>query len=346
MSKKKTTRAPRYRNYVVTAIDAAKLSIEMFNRVEGSHIQHATLIFNAQAWELLAKGIWIKKKENIYSRKQRTHTAEKVVNTLYHKWRIITKEEDQTILEVISLRNEALHDSLPRIDEEILMHLLYYSTKTFHRVLNETFRAYAKDFDRNFLSISFTENTHFAHRVQGLLKHSKSFRTQENKLLYLLDRACKFAENDTVNEMKSAEDWKNDIKKLPKGSRVARHLPIYDYMNKQEMVRFVPVEVKRGHQPIISTQKTKDPQAPVLVQKTDPEIDFPHFTSDLVRILGKSQSFIAKAGSVLGIKGNREYCYLQPQSKGGNKTPRYSDKALNYLKDYFDKHPDFNPYKK
>lgn len=346
MLARKTSREPRYKNYVLTAISAAKLAIEMFNRVDGMHVQHATLILNSQAWELLAKGIWTRKKKSIYLKNGKTHTAEKVVNTLFHQWKITSKEENETILQIISLRNEALHDTLPEIDEEILMHLLYYSTKTFHRVLNENFKTYAKEFDRNFLSISFTEHTHFTHKVQNLLKHSKNFKSRENKLLYLLDRACDFARNDTDDVMKNHRVWQNKIKKLPKGSRVARHLSIYEHMNAQNAVRFVPIEVKRGHQAVITAQKTKDPLAPVLIKKTDPEKDFPHFTSDLVRLLGKNQNFVARTCSSLKMKDNPDYCYLQPQSKGGNKIPRYSDSALCYLRDFLNKHPEFNPYHK
>ena len=51
----------KYQYHVQTAINAAKLSIEMFNRVDGVHSDQAAIIFNAQAWELLAKAVLIKR---------------------------------------------------------------------------------------------------------------------------------------------------------------------------------------------------------------------------------------------------------------------------------------------
>ena len=170
---------------------------------------------------------------------------------------------------------------MPEIDQEIITHLLYFSLKTFHRILKEKFKTYFSEFDKNFLAISFKDYTFYSHRVSKLLSHSKKFGNENNKTLYLLDRACEYAENETHGSMKNYEKWKEKIKKLPRKSRVSRHLSVYDYITKQEDVRFIPVSVARGYKPEIEIKKTRDPLAPVLIKKTDPNVDYPHFTSDI-----------------------------------------------------------------
>jgi len=339
-------RIPKYRYHILTAINAAKMSIEMFNKIDVRHRIQSALIFNAQAWELFAKGICIRKKSNIYKKNGATITAEKAINRLQHQFRLINSEENKTIQQIVSLRNEATHGILPDIDEEIITHLMYYSLRTFHRLLKENFKTYFSNFDRNYLSITFKEYTFYSHKVSRLLKSVKKFDQGKNRLLYLLDRACDFAKTDKVSGMVNYEKWKEKIKKLPKKSRISRHLSIYDYLNKQENIRFIPVQVAKGYKPEIEIKKTKNPLSPVLVKKTDPNIDYPHLTSDLARKFNKKIYFISKAVRKLKIIDNSSYCTRIRTSRSGTGTPKYSDKALNYLKDYFEKHPDFNPYRK
>lgn len=338
-------RTPKYRNHVITSIKAAKLSIEMFNRVDNEHSKQAALIFNSQSWELLAKGLLIRNKININNNDGTTITAEKAVNKLFHQFKIISQEENKTIQQIISLRNEALHGILPEIDQEIITHLLYFSLKTFHRILKEKFKTYFSEFDKNFLAISFKDYTFYSHRVSKLLSHSKKFGNENNKTLYLLDRACEYAENETHGSMKNYEKWKEKIKKLPRKSRVSRHLSVYDYITKQEDVRFIPVSVARGYKPEIEIKKTRDPLAPVLIKKTDPNVDYPHFTSDIAEKINKNLSFVSKMARKLNMIENPDYCTKVKTNRSGGGLPKYSDKALNYIKDYLLKHPDFNPYR-
>lgn len=339
------SRTPKYRNHVITSIKAAKLSLEMFNRIETEHSKQAALIFNSQSWELFAKGLLIRNKINIYNSDGTTITAEKAVNKLFHKFKIISQEENKTIQQIISLRNEALHGILPEIDQEIITHLLYFSLNTFHRILKEKFKTYFSEFDKNFLAISFKDFTFYSHKVSKLLSNSKKFGYENNRLLYLLDRACEYAENEASNSMKSYEKWKEKIKKLPRKSRVSRHLSIYDYMTKQEDIRFIPVAVTRGYKPEIEIKKTNDPLAPVLIKKTDPNIDYPNFTSDIAEKINKNISFVSKMARKLNIIDNPDYCTRIKTNRRGGGLPKYNDKALNYIKDYLSKKPDFNPYK-
>jgi hypothetical protein len=338
-------RTPRYRNHILTAIEAAKMSIEMFNRVNCSHKVQAALIFNTQAWELFAKGLCIRKHNDIYNKDGSTITAEQAVNRLQHQLRVINKEEDSTIQQVISLRHEAMHGILPVIDEEILTHLMYYSLKTFHRLLKENFRTYFTDFDKNYLSVAFKEYTFYSNKVSRLFRSTRRYGQEKNKILYLLDRACNFAEDGSNKKMLNYKKWQDEIKKLPRKSRISRHLNIYNYLNKQDDIRIIPIQIAKGYKPEIEIKKTNNSLAPVLIKKTDPNIDYPHLTSDLANKLGKDLSFIAKATRKLGVIENKEYCTKIRTNRSGQGIPKYSDKALNYLKDYLDKHPDFSPYR-
>lgn len=142
--------------------------------------------------------------------------------------------------------------------------------------------------------------------------------------------------------MKTKDKWDEVIKALPKKSRVMRHLSIYDYINSQDNIRIVPMHLGRGYNAAINIQPSKNPNAPFVIKKTDPNKDFPHFTSDVARIVGKNPSFIAKMSRKLNIRNNEEYCYLHKLKGGEN--PKYSDKGLNFIKGYLEKNINYWPY--
>lgn len=337
--------APKYKNHVVTAIDAAKLSIESFNKINGFLRNQEAIVFNCLGWELLGKGFLMRRGYQILKPDGTSIGVEKVINLLQHKFQVINAEENKTLQQISSLRHEALHGILPNIDHEIITHLLYFSCKTFHSFLKQHFKAYFKDFDKNFLAISFRDYTFYSDKVSKLLTQAKKFKNDKNRLLYLLDRGVDFAENPSKKKMVSYDVWKGKIKKLPRKSRVSRHLSIYKYLSKQEDIRLIPVHVSRGYKPEVQLTKTSNPLAPVFVKKSDPNVDFPHLTSDIASKLKKSLSFIAKTVRKLKIIDNDTYCSRIRTSRSGSGVPKYNDKALNFIKDYLEKHSDFNPYK-
>lgn len=337
--------APKYKNHVTTAIDAAKLSIESFNKISGLLPTQQAIVANCLSWELLGKGFLMRKGYNIYNSDGTTIGAEKVINLLQHKYQAINSEENKTLQQITSLRNEALHGILPNIDHEIITHLLYFSCKTFHGFLKQHFKSYYKDFDKNFLAISFRDYTFYSDKVSKLLAKAKEFNNDRNRLLYLLDRGVDFAGSPRKKAMIKYDSWKDKIRKLPRKSRVSRHLSIYRYLNKQEDIRLIPVHVARGYKPEVQLTKTSNPLAPVIVKKSDPNVDFPHLTSDVASKLGKSLSFVAKTARKLKIIDNDIYCSRIRTSRSGMGVPKYNDKALNFIKDYLQKHSDFNPFR-
>lgn len=329
-------------DFARTAINAAKLSVEMFNRVEILHWKESVLIFNAQAWELLLKGVLIKKGESIYESNGRTITAEKALNKTFYGFQLFSKEEAKTIAQIISLRNEATHDILPVIDDEIMVHLMYFSITIFNKVVKSEFKNLNGFFEKNYLSIALGNHTFYSNKVEKLFKYSRKQNTEQNRLLFLLNRGCDFMDNSSNTQLKTKKDWDLSIKSLSKKSRVAMHLSVYNYIKNQDNIRLVPVHVAKGQNATINVHPSKNPNAPVVVKKTDPNKDYPHFTTDIARKTGKSISFIARMAKNLKIKENEEYCYNHRTKSGSN--PKYSDKCLTYIKSYLDKNPSYKPF--
>jgi hypothetical protein len=343
---KRKARVMKYQYHINTGINAAKLSIEMFNRIEGLHSKQASVIFNAQAWELLAKAVLIKKKKNIYFADGKSITAEKAVNQLYHIVQIISLEENQTIQQIISLRNEALHNIYPDLDDEIITHLVYWSLKTFHRIVKDEFKSYFVKFDKNYLSVAFKDYTFYSHKLSKLFAYSRKSKSEKNRALYILDRACSFAETDTSTAYINYKDWINEIKSKPKKARIGRHLSVGNYTNKQENVRIIAVETPKGYKSEISSEKAKkaSESLSVLVKKSDPEVDYPFLQSDLARLMGVTSYFIRSLIKHLNLTDNKEY-HTSIKSGKTSKVQKYSNKMLNFLKEFIAKNPQWTPYK-
>ncbi len=59
----------------------------------------------------------------------------------------------------------------------------------------------------------------------------------------------------------------------------------------------------------------------------------------------RSTNFVGKCADILNLKGNMEYHQAIRSSRSG-RVQKYSQKAFKYLKNYLEKNPNFNPYKK
>lgn len=338
----------KYTDHVLTSINAAKMSIEMFNRIDFYHKDESSLIFAGQAWELLAKGLLIKElgTDEIKLSNGKSITAEKAINKITHELFKINQNEAEIIMQIISLRNVAMHDVMPKIPQEIITHLLYYSVKSFRKVVKKNFPTYfKKGFNQNFLSISFDNYTFYSDKVSRLFNKSKKYSSEQHKLLYLLDRGVDFARKPKAANMQSLVIWQEKIKKLPRKSRVAMHLSIYKHISENDDIRFVPIETPRGYKAKVEISRTKNKKdaTTILIHKTDPNKDYPHTTTEMGLKIGKSTNFIAKMAKVLSVREDQEYCYLVRVGKSG-KVPKYSDAALTYMKQYLDEHVNFNPY--
>lgn len=339
MKRKKRFRI-NYRDFARKAIDAAILSIELFNRPRQEHKIESALIANVQAWELIGKAFLLRQKKSIYDRGGKTLTAEKTINKLQSDFNKITPLEVQTIQQLVSLRNEATHSVLVNIPDDILIHLFHYSLKSFNNFIKNNFRSYFKEINQNFLSISFGGTTTYAYRVNRLLRAKKA-KLISNQLLYALERGLYFAKHGSYLPYKK---WEEEIKTLfPKQ---LKKLYIKKYIENHDNIIYVPVEAPKGYGADIHLQKIKGtPRGfPVHIMKTDPDRDYPYFTSDLAKKLGKSIPFVSKATKKLRLRGNRDF-HLEVRSSHKGRVQKYNDRALTYLINYLKRRPDFNPFK-
>lgn len=114
------------------------------------------------------------------------------------------------------------------------------------------------------------------------------------------------------------------------------------------MVVVVPVQAPKGYTADINLRKGSNRAGsalPVMIKKTDIEEDYPYLTSEMAKQIGKGTNFIAKSATGLGLKNNTTYHQAVRSSKDG-RINRYSQRALDYLKEYFQKNPGYNPFKK
>ena len=317
---------------------AAETAVDQFNRVRNPYRNESTLILMANAWELLAKAVLLKARHSIREgRSDRSISAEVAVSRLLHHKKI-EKHQAETIQQVISLRNEATHHYLPEVPAEIMQHLLFYSCKFFRELVAKAFPTHAKDLDRNYLSLSFTELTTYADRVQKLVSRVKR-NASDRKLAWLLERGIRFdgASYQTARQFEASYRGRH---------RVMPYLAIGKFMEEGEMVRIVAVEAPKNFTADIRLRKgsARDASLPVMVKKADPEKDYPYLTSNLADELGKNTNFVAKASSVLGLKGDKQF-HQEIRASKSSSIQRYSPAALDRLRQVLRDNPDYNPYK-
>ena len=98
------------------------------------------------------------------------------------------------------------------------------------------------------------------------------------------------------------------------------------------MVRIVPVEAPKNYTADLVLRKgnSNDLSLPVVLKRTDLEKDYPYLTNELATLIGKNTNFVAKAVSVLGLKGNERFHQTIRSSKSGE-IQRYSEAAKSRL---------------
>ena len=333
----------QYLQLASAAKKATLTAIDNFNRVHGDYKTETTLILLANAWELLAKAILVKKKKGIYKDKSKKETisCEQALNRLLHLKEL---DENQTELlqQIISLRNRCTHDTLPPVPQEVQHHLLFFGCKFFNELSSKHFPKFKKDLNKNFLTLSFDHMTTYAAEVQKMVSKLRRGSQQDKDLVWLLERGTRFVD---TNQYLS----QNEFEKLYKNKKkIAPHLKINSHIEGADMVRIVPVQAPRNYTADVTLRKGSGKlkgTLPVTVQKSNFETDYPHLTGDIAKEVDKKTNFVAKTMSNLGLKGNPEYHHPVRTSKNGC-VQRYSPAALSYVKNHLKNNPNYNPYKK
>lgn len=333
----------KYLIHLDKSINALLASIDRINSVHDAYKVEESLILLTNAWELLAKCILIRDKENITLSDGRTITAEDAITKLVVK-NYVTESQSQHIQQVISLRNSAMHSVLPDTPQEIIFHLMFYGVKFFKDLISKEFPAHASKCSGNFLSLSFDTFTTYADKLQKLISKARNKGTSEQELVWLLERGVRFKGGQYISQNK----FEGEVKKLGRKKRLYHHLKISEFIKNTDMVVVVPVQAPKGYTADINLRKGSNKAGgalPVMIKKTEIEEDYPYLTSELAEEIGKGTNFVAKAATKLGLKGNTTYHQGVRSSKSG-KINRYSQRALDYLKDYLQKNPQYNPFSK
>lgn len=317
---------------------AAETAIDSFNRVYHPYRDECTVILLTNAWELLAKAVLVKRQQSIKRDKRGNTIAAEVAVFRLREQKVIEENQEDLIQQVISLRNAATHHVLPAdIPEEVMHHLLYFCCKFFREVAAAVFPAHAKDLKGNYLSLAFSDLTTYADKVQKLVSRLKK-SPSDKKLIWLLERGVKFDGAAYITEKQFEALYKNKKRIMP-------HLSLSQFIKATDMVRIVPVQAPKNYTADITLRKgsSKDTALPVVVKKTELETDYPYLTRELAEKTGKNQNFIAAAASVLGLKGNSTY-HQSIRASRASVVQRYSESALNHLKEHFAKNPEFDPF--
>ncbi len=340
-TRKKSKR--KYLLYLEKGIDSLLSGIDRINSVHDPYRVEGSLIFITIAWELLAKSILLRDKISIEYPDRRSLSAEDALLKLVFL-KYLNDNQVQHLQQIISLRNAAVHSILPPIPDEILFHLEFYSVKFFKDLISKEFSPYVKYCNRNFISVSFDTFTTYADKVQRLVSRAKRKGTKEQELMWLLERGIRFRGGNYISQ----NQFEDEIKKLTRKQRLYHHLKVSDFIKDADMVVVVPVQAPKGYTADISLRKGSAKAGtalPVMIKKTDLEIDYPFLTSEIAPRVSKSVGFVAKAFSNLGVKGNPNFHQSVRTSRSGV-INRYSQKALDLLIEILRKDPNHNPYKK
>lgn len=334
--------ASRSRREYLQLLDASKVAAEAaldaFNSPWHRYRNETSLILLSNAWELLAKAVLLLKKESISKgSKGETISAEVAVHRLLLK-KLIEEPCSQIVQQIISLRNAACHGVLPPVPPEVMQHLLFFACKGFRDLLQKNFPQHAKSLSESYLSISFTNLTTYADKIQRCVARVRT-SGGDKKLVWLLERGISFDGTSYISETKFERKYKGRKRVLP-------HLDLSKFLKSTDMVRIVPIEAPRNFTADLSLRKgnSADASLPVVIKKTDIEADYPHLTKELAAHIGKGQNWAAKAVASLGLKGDPKY--HQPiRASSSSVIHRYSNAALQLLKDKLVAEPTYTPYR-
>lgn len=333
-----TQRRWEYLRLLESAKAALEIAVDCFNRVHNPYRNESTLILLTNAWELLAKALLVQKKQSIWrGRRGETISAEVAVHRLRES-KILDELQAHTIQQVISLRHAATHHVLPTVDEEIMQHLLFFSCKFFKETAENAFPKHARDLNRNFLSLSFTDLTTYADKVQKSISRARK-SSSDRDLVWLLERGVAFDGSAYLTAKEVESKYRNQ-------RTIAPHLRIGDFVRKADMVRVVPVQAPKNFTADVTLRKgsATDSTLPVIFKRSDLDVDYPFLTSDLARLLGRNLNWTAKAASVLGLKGDEKF-HKEIRTSVSGTVQRYSESARDALESRIKSDPHFNPYR-
>ncbi len=322
-----------YGKYLDKSIDAIHSGIEYVNSINNPYSKESGIILMSNAWELLAKALLIKHSgdNTIYekgSKKERTISAERAIHKL-QTLGFITDLQEKPLQQLISIRNEASHQTLPDMDEPILFHLEYYAVRYFKEVLDANFKQYSGKLNKQFLSVSFDGVTTYSDSVKKLIARVRKNKGSDAKrAAYLLERGISFDGGEYMKQSDFDKIFKNTSRPM-RGA-----LKLGDYNRKADMIVVVPIQAPTGTRADITLTKSKGSTITTNIIKHATDDDYPYLTKDLSMRLGQSRHNTLQAITALGMKNNPQF-HQSVRSSSSSSVQKYSDIALNRLKEHF-----------
>lgn len=318
------------RSLAQSSVVSATSSIELFNRPRAEDRLSMSMIANVRAWEQLAKSILLKKGESIYIDRNKTISASKAIRLLDSKFNLISPGENQTIQQIISLRDEATHTDLNIVPDDLAAHLLYFSLKSYKELLSKFYPKYAKKIDANFISINFNPTYTYGARVKSILSSKK--RLKNNRLAFLLERGLHNANFETQF---TEGDWAKKIRGLRRRRVTKSALFLKKYSDEHDNVMFITVEApsKYGKAEVTLSKGRHGASTKISVVSSDPEDTHPYLTKELGNEVGIGLNKTVRIINILKLKGNKDYHLSIRSSKSGS-VQRYSKLALEKIKEY------------
>lgn len=302
---KKNGRKRIHTIYVEKSVQSILSSIDTFNSVHNSFKVELTLILLTHAWELLGKAVILKSGGKIVKNKSesRSINAEETIRELKTR-KELTDDQANLIQQIISLRNEAMHSILPKIDLEIQHHLFFFGCKFFKDVVSKNFKNSSQLLNDNFLSLSFDNLTTYSDKILKLISNLRKNKEEDKRLIWLLERGVEF---NNLNRYINQDEFE---KKYINKKKIQPHLSLTKHIDKSDVIRIVPIQAPKNYTADVTLRKGSDKQKnslPVYIKKSNLDDDYPYLTSELARELNKSTNFIAFAAADLKLKGDSKY---------------------------------------
>lgn len=291
----------------------------------------------SNAWELLAKAVLVKRRKSIKDPGSGFTISGEVAVHRVRLLGLLDDNQEDCVQQIISLRNEACHHVLPEMPLEVLHHLVFFSCKFFRAIVEKEISSLKRRLHGHYLSMSFDEMTTYADKVQKLVAKVKKHKGAK-KLVWLLERGVQFDGQKYIGQ----GDFES---KYLRHRKVRPHLTLNGYLKTSEMVKVVAVQAPRNYTADITLRKgdKADASLPVVTKRSDLDSDYPYLTRDIADQVGRNPQFIARTIGFLGLKGQVQYHQAVRVSRSGV-AHRYSEAALDRVRDYLSQNPAFNPY--
>ena len=310
--------------YMESSIPAIKVAIEYFNNPNNPYRFQSSIILMVNAIELLSKSILLKLGESIEdSDPNRTIPVEKAAGKLFQRGEI-NEIEHQTIQQLVSLRNEAIHSFLDNLNIDIVFYLNFSVYKIYRNLIKKHYKAKLSEFKSSFLSISTDENITYAESVIGLMKARKK-DIANRRLLYLLERGVQYTGDKYISQDQFEKQYK-----AKKNKNLVNRAAIGKYLDNAEQLRVIFVQAPKHHSIDVTITKHNKSKNILPVKITQREI-YRNNTKQIAEALGIRQHDALQLIKKYNIKEKAEYHQEIPN---GNYKPlhRYSDSLVNYLK--------------